>query len=124
MPSLSYQPSSRSSHCPKTQTKPNGLADASMRQKLAYTIASCSGLWPSQSRSSRVCLCHPNPVPSRSVSLYQVAWAGLRDAALAKASRVSDAVFVHLQRFIGGAQPCEAALSMVSKDPGWGWGSI
>lgn len=40
------------------------------------------------------------------------AWAGLRDAALAAASGVPDAVFVHLRRFVGAARSREGALAL------------
>lgn len=40
------------------------------------------------------------------------AWAGLRDAALVTASGVSDAVFVHPQRFLGVAGTRNGALAM------------
>lgn len=40
------------------------------------------------------------------------AWAGLRDATLAEASGVPDAVFCHNARFIGGAVSLEGALKM------------
>ncbi|MDO9713157.1 MYG1 family protein [Paracraurococcus lichenis] len=43
------------------------------------------------------------------------AWAGLRDAALAKVSGVPDAMFVHPQRFIGGARSCAGAMTMALK---------
>ena len=40
------------------------------------------------------------------------AWAGLQDAALAEASGVPDAVFVHLRRFVGAARSREGAIAM------------
>ncbi|GLR81378.1 MYG1 family protein (plasmid) [Azospirillum oryzae] len=40
------------------------------------------------------------------------AWAGLRDAELARVSKVSDAVFCHLNRFIAAARSREGALAM------------
>ena len=40
------------------------------------------------------------------------AWAGLRDAELAAASGVPDAVFVHARRFVGAARSREGALEM------------
>lgn len=40
------------------------------------------------------------------------AWAGLRDADLAAASGVADAVFVHVKRFVGAAGSREGALAM------------
>lgn len=40
------------------------------------------------------------------------AWAGLRDAALAEATGVADAVFVHNSVFIGGAKSLDGALQM------------
>ena len=40
------------------------------------------------------------------------AWAGLRDAELAALSGVADAVFVHPQRFVGGARSRAGALAM------------
>ncbi len=40
------------------------------------------------------------------------AWAGLRDAELAAATGVADAVFVHLRRFVGAARSREGALAM------------
>ncbi len=40
------------------------------------------------------------------------AWAGLRDAELAAASGVADAVFVHVRRFVGAARSREGALAM------------
>ena len=39
-------------------------------------------------------------------------WAGLQGAALAEASGVPDAVFVHLRRFIGAAGSCAGAIAM------------
>ncbi len=39
-------------------------------------------------------------------------WAGLQDAALAEASGVPDAVFVHLRRFVGAARSREGAIAM------------
>ncbi len=39
-------------------------------------------------------------------------WAGLRDAELASASGVPDAVFVHARRFVGAARSREGALAM------------
>ncbi|MDO9713160.1 MYG1 family protein [Paracraurococcus lichenis] len=41
------------------------------------------------------------------------AWAGLRDATLAEVSGVPDAVFVHPQRFVGGACSRAGAVAMV-----------
>jgi uncharacterized UPF0160 family protein len=43
------------------------------------------------------------------------AWAGLREAALAEVSGVPDAVFVHPQRFIGGARSRAGAMAMTVK---------
>lgn len=43
------------------------------------------------------------------------AWAGQRDAELAVACGVPDAVFVHLGRFIGAARSCEGALAMARR---------
>ncbi len=40
------------------------------------------------------------------------AWAGLQGAALAEASGVADAVFVHLRRFVGAARSREGAIAM------------
>ncbi len=40
------------------------------------------------------------------------AWAGLQDAALAEASGVADAVFVHLRRFVAAARSRTGALTM------------
>ena len=40
------------------------------------------------------------------------AWAGLRDAELAVASGVPDAVFAHARRFVGAARSREGALAM------------
>ena len=40
------------------------------------------------------------------------AWAGLRDAELAAACGVPDAVFVHARRFVGAARAHEGALEM------------
>lgn len=40
------------------------------------------------------------------------AWAGLRDAELARVSGVPDAVFCHLKRFVGAARSREGALAM------------
>lgn len=40
------------------------------------------------------------------------AWAGLQDTALAEASGVADAVFVHLRRFVAAARSREGALAM------------
>jgi uncharacterized UPF0160 family protein len=40
------------------------------------------------------------------------AWAGLRDAALAAATGVPDAVFVHPQRFVGAARSRAGALAL------------
>ena len=40
------------------------------------------------------------------------AWAGLRDAELAAASGVADAVFVHLKRFVGAARSRDGALAL------------
>ncbi|MFC0410816.1 MYG1 family protein [Roseomonas elaeocarpi] len=42
-------------------------------------------------------------------------WAGLQDAALAEASGVPDAVFVHLRRFVGAARSREGALAMARR---------
>ncbi|WP_419897202.1 MYG1 family protein [Roseomonas sp. USHLN139] len=42
-------------------------------------------------------------------------WAGLQDAALAEASGVPDAVFVHLRRFVGAARSRDGALAMAQK---------
>ena len=39
-------------------------------------------------------------------------WAGLQDTALAEASGVADAVFVHLRRFVGAARSRAGALEM------------
>jgi uncharacterized UPF0160 family protein len=39
-------------------------------------------------------------------------WAGLRDAELAAACGVADAVFVHLRRFVGAARSREGAMAM------------
>jgi uncharacterized UPF0160 family protein len=41
------------------------------------------------------------------------AWAGLEGAALAEATGVEDAVFVHLRRFVGAARTRAGALAMV-----------
>jgi uncharacterized UPF0160 family protein len=43
------------------------------------------------------------------------AWAGLRDADLAAASGVSDAVFVHARQFVGAARSREGALAMARR---------
>ena len=43
------------------------------------------------------------------------AWAGLQDAALAEASGVADAVFVHVRRFVGGARSREGALELARR---------
>ncbi|KAA5614207.1 MYG1 family protein [Rhodovastum atsumiense] len=43
------------------------------------------------------------------------AWAGLRDADLAAASGVADAVFVHPRRFVGAARSREGALALARK---------
>jgi uncharacterized UPF0160 family protein len=43
------------------------------------------------------------------------AWAGLRDAALAAATGVPDAVFVHPQRFVGGARSRAGALAIAQQ---------
>jgi uncharacterized UPF0160 family protein len=43
------------------------------------------------------------------------AWAGLRDAELAAASGVPDAVFVHTRRFVGAARSREGALEMARR---------
>ena len=43
------------------------------------------------------------------------AWAGLRDADLAAACGVSDAVFVHARRFVGAARSREGAMAMVRR---------
>lgn len=51
------------------------------------------------------------------------AWAGLRDAELAAASGVSDAVFVHLRRFVGAARSRMGALEMARKAIGLGGGA-
>ncbi len=40
------------------------------------------------------------------------AWAGLRDAELAAASGVQDAVFCHLNLFIGGARSFDGAVKL------------
>jgi uncharacterized UPF0160 family protein len=48
------------------------------------------------------------------------AWAGLQDAALAEASGVADAVFVHVRRFVGGARTREGALEMARRAVGTG----
>ena len=42
-------------------------------------------------------------------------WAGLENAALAEASGVADAVFVHLRRFVGAAKSREGAIEMARK---------
>jgi uncharacterized UPF0160 family protein len=47
------------------------------------------------------------PLPER--------WAGLRDADLAAASGVPDAVFVHTRRFVGAARSREGAMAMARK---------
>jgi uncharacterized UPF0160 family protein len=43
------------------------------------------------------------------------AWAGLQSDALAQASGVADAVFVHVRRFVGGAKSRDGAIAMASK---------
>ncbi len=43
------------------------------------------------------------------------AWAGLRDADLAAASGVPDAVFVHARRFVGAARSREGAMAMAAR---------
>jgi uncharacterized UPF0160 family protein len=43
------------------------------------------------------------------------AWAGLQGAALAEASGVADAVFVHPRRFVGGAKTRAGAVAMAKK---------
>ena len=43
------------------------------------------------------------------------AWAGLRDAELADASGVPDAVFVHVRHFVGAARSREGAMAMARK---------
>lgn len=43
------------------------------------------------------------------------AWAGLESAALAAASGVPDAVFVHVRRFVGAARSREGALAMARR---------
>ena len=43
------------------------------------------------------------------------AWAGLRDAELAVVSGVADAVFVHPQRFVGGARSRDGALALAQR---------
>lgn len=43
------------------------------------------------------------------------AWAGLRDAELAGACGVADAVFVHVSRFVGAARSREGALAMARR---------
>jgi uncharacterized UPF0160 family protein len=43
------------------------------------------------------------------------AWAGLRDAELAAASGVPDAVFVHARRFVAAARSREGAMAMARK---------
>jgi uncharacterized UPF0160 family protein len=43
------------------------------------------------------------------------AWAGLENAALAEASGVEDAVFVHLRRFVGAAKSRAGAIEMARK---------
>ncbi len=42
-------------------------------------------------------------------------WAGLTEAALAAASGVPDAVFVHLRRFVGAARSRDGAIAMAHK---------
>ncbi|HTQ70595.1 MAG TPA: MYG1 family protein [Acidocella sp.] len=42
-------------------------------------------------------------------------WAGLQAEALAQASGVEDAVFVHVRRFVGGAKTREGAIAMARK---------
>ena len=51
------------------------------------------------------------------------AWAGLQNAALAEASGVEDAVFVHVRRFVGGARTREGALEMARRAVAVGGGS-
>ena len=43
------------------------------------------------------------------------AWAGLQNGALAEASGVAGAVFVHVRRFVGGARTREGALEMARR---------
>ncbi len=43
------------------------------------------------------------------------AWAGLQDSALAEASGVPDAVFVHLRRFVGAARSEAGAIEMARR---------
>ena len=43
------------------------------------------------------------------------AWAGLRDAELAAACGVPDAVFVHARRFVGAARSREGATAMARR---------
>jgi uncharacterized UPF0160 family protein len=43
------------------------------------------------------------------------AWAGLRDTALPAAAGVADAVFVHPQRFVGGARSRGGALALAHR---------
>jgi uncharacterized UPF0160 family protein len=43
------------------------------------------------------------------------AWAGLQDDALAQASGVPDAVFVHVRRFVGGARSRAGAVEMARR---------
>ena len=43
------------------------------------------------------------------------AWAGLRDADLAAACGVPDAVFVHARRFVGAARSREGAMAMARR---------
>ncbi len=52
------------------------------------------------------------------------AWAGLRDADLAAACGVSDAVFVHARRFVGAARSCEGAMAMVRRAIEVGSGAV
>ena len=40
------------------------------------------------------------------------AWAGLQEGALAEASKVPDAVFVHVRRFVGAARSRAGAVAM------------
>lgn len=51
------------------------------------------------------------------------AWAGLQDAALAEASGVADAVFVHLRRFVGAARSRAGALDLAGRAVALGAGS-
>ena len=43
------------------------------------------------------------------------AWAGLRDADIAAACGVPDAVFVHARRFVGAARSREGAMAMARR---------